>query len=30
MQVNPYLAGGLGMFVDRFGAPWMVNCEKGA
>lgn len=22
-------AGGFGMAADRFGTPWMVNCEKG-
>jgi len=22
-------AGGFGMVADRFGTPWMVNCEKG-
>jgi PhnB protein len=25
-----WAAGGFGMLVDRFGIPWMVNCEKGA
>ncbi|MGI8618953.1 MAG: VOC family protein [Gemmatimonadaceae bacterium] len=24
-----WAAGGFGMAVDRFGTPWMVNCEKG-
>jgi PhnB protein len=23
-----WAAGGFGMCVDRFGTPWMVNCEK--
>jgi PhnB protein len=23
-----WAAGGFGMVVDRFGTPWMVNCEK--
>jgi PhnB protein len=23
-----WAAGGFGMLVDRFGTPWMVNCEK--
>ena len=23
-----YWASGFGMFVDRFGTPWMVNCEQ--
>lgn len=23
-----WAAGGFGMAVDRFGTPWMVNCEK--
>jgi len=23
-----WAAGGFGMLVDRFGIPWMVNCEK--
>ncbi len=23
-----WAAGGFGMTVDRFGTPWMVNCEK--
>ncbi|MBI4219904.1 MAG: VOC family protein [Chloroflexi bacterium] len=25
-----WAAGGFGMVVDRFGTPWMVNCEKAA
>jgi PhnB protein len=25
-----WAAGGFGMLVDRFGTPWMVNCERGA
>ena len=25
-----FWAGRFGMLVDRFGIPWMVNCEKGA
>ena len=25
-----WAAGGFGMLVDRFGTPWMVNCEQGA
>ena len=25
-----YWASGFGMFVDRFGTPWMVNCEQPA
>jgi PhnB protein len=25
-----WAAGGFGMLVDRFGTPWMVNCEKAA
>ena len=25
-----WAAGGFGMLVDRFGTPWMVNCEKSA
>lgn len=25
-----FWAGRFGMLVDRFGTPWMVNCEKGA
>ena len=24
-----WAAGGFGMLVDRFGTPWMVNCEQG-
>jgi PhnB protein len=24
-----WAAGGFGMCVDRFGTPWMINCEKG-
>lgn len=24
-----FWAAGFGMLVDRFGTPWMVNCEKG-
>ena len=24
-----WAAGGFGMVVDRFGTPWMVNCEQG-
>ena len=24
-----WAAGGFGMLVDRFGTPWMVNCERG-
>ncbi len=24
-----WASGGFGMFVDRFGIPWMVNCEPG-
>ena len=24
-----WAAGGFGMVADRFGTPWMVNCEKG-
>ncbi|HEX8245647.1 MAG TPA: VOC family protein [Longimicrobium sp.] len=24
-----FWAGRFGMLVDRFGTPWMVNCEKG-
>ena len=24
-----WAAGGFGMAIDRFGTPWMVNCEKG-
>ena len=24
-----WAAGGFGMCADRFGTPWMVNCEKG-
>jgi PhnB protein len=23
-----FWAKGFGMLVDRFGIPWMVNCEK--
>jgi PhnB protein len=23
-----WAAGGFGMLVDRFGTPWMVNCER--
>jgi PhnB protein len=25
-----WAAGGFGMLTDRFGTPWMVNCEKAA
>ncbi len=25
-----WAAGGFGMLVDRFGTPWMINCEQGA
>ena len=25
-----WAAGGISMIVDRFGTPWMVNCEKDA
>ena len=25
-----WAAGGFGMLVDRFGTPWMVNCDDGA
>jgi PhnB protein len=25
-----WAAGGFGMLVDRFGTPWMINCEKAA
>ena len=25
-----WAAGGFGMLVDRFGTPWMVNCERAA
>ncbi|HLH23943.1 MAG TPA: VOC family protein [Chloroflexota bacterium] len=25
-----WAAGGFGMLVDRFGIPWMVNCERGS
>ena len=25
-----FWAAGFGMFVDRFGIPWMVNCEQAA
>ena len=28
-QKTFWAAGGFGMLVDRFGIPWMVNCEKG-
>jgi PhnB protein len=24
-----WAAGGFGMCVDRYGTPWMINCEKG-
>ena len=24
-----WAAGGFGMLVDRFGTPWMINCEHG-
>jgi PhnB protein len=24
-----WAAGGFGMLTDRFGAPWMINCEHG-
>lgn len=24
-----WAAGGFGMLVDRYGTPWMINCEKG-
>lgn len=24
-----WAAGGFGMVADRFGTPWMINCEKG-
>ncbi|MGH7571398.1 MAG: VOC family protein [Gemmatimonadota bacterium] len=27
-QKTSWAAGGFGMLVDRFGTPWMVNCEK--
>lgn len=23
-----FWADGFGMLVDRFGIPWMINCEK--
>ena len=29
LQKTFWAAGGFGMLVDRFGIPWMVNCEKG-
>jgi PhnB protein len=25
-----WAAGGFGMLIDRFGSPWMINCEKAA
>ncbi|MFL5075225.1 MAG: VOC family protein, partial [Microvirga sp.] len=25
-----WAAGGFGMLVDRFGTPWMINCEQPA
>ncbi|MDP8924632.1 MAG: VOC family protein [Chloroflexota bacterium] len=25
-----WAAGGFGMLVDRFGTPWMINCERAA
>jgi PhnB protein len=25
-----FAAGGFGMLVDRFGIPWMINCERAA
>ena len=25
-----WAAGGFGMLVDRFGTPWMVNCDRAA
>ena len=25
-----WAAGGFGMVIDRFGTPWMVNCDKAA
>jgi PhnB protein len=25
-----WAAGGFGMLVDRFGTPWMINCDQGA
>ena len=25
-----WAAGGFGMLVDRFGTPWMINCEHGS
>ena len=25
-----WAAGGFGMLVDRFGTPWMINCEQSA
>jgi PhnB protein len=29
MPIQPtFWAIRFGMFVDRFGIPWMVNCEK--
>jgi PhnB protein len=28
--VQTFWAAGFGMCVDRFGIPWMVNCEKDA
>jgi PhnB protein len=24
-----WAAGGFGMLVDRFGTPWMINCDQG-
>lgn len=29
-QKTFWAAGGFGMLVDRFGTPWMVNCDQGA
>ena len=29
-QKTFWAAGGYGMLVDRFGTPWMVNCEHAA
>jgi PhnB protein len=32
MEFGPtfWAAGGFGMLVDRFGTPWLINCEQGA
>jgi PhnB protein len=28
MSINTYWAARFGMLEDKFGTPWMVNCDK--